>query len=305
MSSTEKTLIYELNQWELADKPQMADFNSDNEKIDTALNNISLQIGALTGLEIDGTVSGFYALPNPYELEENTIYMVQTDEMHEGQASVYKVINQDGDQVWDYVSSYESIVALADDAPLMNAIASAGTSDKVSRYDHVHPSDETKIDVSFLGIPNGVATLSTDGKLTPSQSSTAADIVLTGYNKPSSTSEILNTDTINIAIGKLEVAVSQSPQTTPGLDLIFTNTTVADNTWVADTTNSNAGFNFRAAVELSGVTASMTPAVVFNASDATDGNFAPVAESYNGGVYIYAREAAAVNIPTIHLMKGA
>jgi hypothetical protein len=50
----------------------------------------------------------------------------------------------------------------------------------------------------------------------------------------------------------------------------------------------------------------MIPEVVFGLSDATSGLFAPVAESYNGGVYLYATDApeSTVTIPVIICWKG-
>ena len=49
------------------------------------------------------------------------------------------------------------------------------------------------------------------------------------------------------------------------------------------------------------VTANYFPLVVFSPADAMSGNFAPVAVSYSGGVYIYAesKPAEAVTIPNI------
>lgn len=64
---------------------------------------------------------------------------------------------------------------------------------------------------------------------------------------------------------------------------------------------SYADYPYRAAVALTGVTADMIPEVVFGLAEATSGIFAPVAECYNGGVYLYANDVpeAAITIPTI------
>lgn len=81
--------------------------------------------------------------------------------------------------------------------------------------------------------------------------------------------------------------------------LTFTNTTVAAAAFEPDTTYTD--FPFRASVSLAGVTGAMVPEVVFGATDAASGIFAPVAESISGGVYLYAAEAPSANItiPTI------
>lgn len=85
--------------------------------------------------------------------------------------------------------------------------------------------------------------------------------------------------------------------------LTFTNTTVEAASFAADETYGD--FPYRAAVALTGAAEAMTPEVVFGAADAMSGTFAPVAESYAGGVYIYAAEipSAAVTIPTILLWR--
>lgn len=81
--------------------------------------------------------------------------------------------------------------------------------------------------------------------------------------------------------------------------LSFSNTIVAVASFVADSTYTD--FPYRASVPLTGVTSSMIPEVVFGVVDAMSGIFAPCAETYNGGVYIYASElpSAAITIPTI------
>ena len=81
--------------------------------------------------------------------------------------------------------------------------------------------------------------------------------------------------------------------------LSFSNTSVAVASFVADSTY--ADFPYRASVPLTGVTSSMIPEVVFGVVDAMSGIFAPCAETYNGGVYIYASEvpSADITIPTI------
>lgn len=90
-------------------------------------------------------------------------------------------------------------------------------------------------------------------------------------------------------------------------NLIFTNTSVLTTAFVANATYSSLGFDYRASITLTGVTSSMVPRVVFALQDVIENNFAPVVESYNGGVYIYARTVPATNktIPTIEITRGA
>ena len=81
--------------------------------------------------------------------------------------------------------------------------------------------------------------------------------------------------------------------------LSFTNKAVATSAWVSDTAYTD--FPYRAAVACDGVTAKHYAEVSFSPAEAMSGSFAPVAASYDGGVYIYASEipAAALTIPTI------
>lgn len=86
--------------------------------------------------------------------------------------------------------------------------------------------------------------------------------------------------------------------------LCFANTAVQASKWASDSTYGD--YPYRAAVALSGVTAAMIPEVVFGMAAMADNSFAPVAECYNGGVYIYAADApgAAITIPTIICWRG-
>ena len=87
--------------------------------------------------------------------------------------------------------------------------------------------------------------------------------------------------------------------------LIFTNTSVAASAWAE--TNTYESYPYRAAVALSGVLSTMVPEVAFSIASMEENGFAPVAESYNGGIYIYASSApeSAVTIPTIWLWREA
>lgn len=86
--------------------------------------------------------------------------------------------------------------------------------------------------------------------------------------------------------------------------LQFNSVYVAVSKFVYNTTYED--YPFRASVALEGVRSTMIPEVIFSMADAISGNFAPVAESYNGGVYLYAADKPEGNIviPTIICWKG-
>ena len=94
-------------------------------------------------------------------------------------------------------------------------------------------------------------------------------------------------------------AVTAAKLAADAVKLTFTNKSVAASAFVSNSTYSD--FPYRAAVTLTGVTAAMIPEVFFGLTDAMSGNFAPVAESYAGGIYIYAaaKPSATTTIPTI------
>lgn len=124
-----------------------------------------------------------------------------------------------------------------------------------------------------------------------------------------------------VSLGELEVTIDSTLSSTSenpvqnkvinaalddkgNADIITTtNTSVPVSAWTADTTYDD--FPFRAAIAITGCTADYKPDVTFSLADSTNGNFAPIAETYAGGVYIYAAETpeTAVTVPTITLLK--
>lgn len=85
---------------------------------------------------------------------------------------------------------------------------------------------------------------------------------------------------------------------------IFSGKTVAVSKWAAD--NTYEAFPYAATISCSGVTADYIPEVVFGATEAAGGNFAPVALSGAGTVKIYAAEIpeAAITVQTISCIKA-
>ena len=85
---------------------------------------------------------------------------------------------------------------------------------------------------------------------------------------------------------------------------IFSGVSVAASAWVSDSTY--AAYPYTASIACPGVTASHVPEVVFGATEAASGNFAPVALSGSGTVKIYAatKPTAAITVQSITCIKA-
>ena len=85
---------------------------------------------------------------------------------------------------------------------------------------------------------------------------------------------------------------------------IFSGASVAASAWVSDSTY--AAYPYAASIACPGVTASHVPEVVFGATEAASGNFAPVALSGSGTVKIYAatKPTAAITVQSITCIKA-
>ena len=79
---------------------------------------------------------------------------------------------------------------------------------------------------------------------------------------------------------------------------------IAASAWVSDSTY--AAYPYAASIACPGVTASHVPEVVFGATEAASGNFAPVALSGSGTVKIYAatKPTAAITVQSITCIKA-
>ena len=85
---------------------------------------------------------------------------------------------------------------------------------------------------------------------------------------------------------------------------IFSAVSVAASAWVSDSTY--AAYPYAASIACPGVTASHVPEIVFGATEAASGNFAPVALSGSGTVKIYAatKPTAAITVQSITCIKA-
>ena len=126
----------------------------------------------------------------------------------------------------------------------------------------------------------------------------------TAANKTVFTGEdgALKADTLPIAAGGTGAVTADAARENLGAQkkrLTFANTNVAASAWAADETY--ADYPYRAAIPLTGVTAASFAEVVLSPTDAVSGAYAPVCETYAGGIYLYANAvpSADMTIPAI------
>lgn len=174
-------------------------------------------------------------------------------------------------------------------------------------------STQRQISLSRIKIPAGTVSLTsamiTDERLDPSVCGIVTETVKidtsTIYERVNTVLKDVDeqTDAVLDAIQK-ELADIEAGAGVELRKLQFNNVTVPKSSFIEDSTYSD--YPYRAAIALDGVISSMIPEVILGLVDATDGNFAPVAQSYNGGVYLYAASPPeyAVTVPTIICWKG-
>lgn len=120
-----------------------------------------------------------------------------------------------------------------------------------------------------------------------------------GTGSPGSQTPLMNgTAAVGTAVAySREDHVHPTDTSRQAATLKFTNVSVSS--WSSNSTYSSAGFGYRASVPLTGVTADMFAEVVFSPTQALSGSYAPVCETYAGGVYIYSSTNTAITIPSI------
>ena len=97
----------------------------------------------------------------------------------------------------------------------------------------------------------------------------------------------INNDSIVGSTGNIETSIKLS------------NTAVSN--WASDTTY--ADYPYKATITAADVKSTMVAEVIYSVADATSGNYAPVCETYDGGVYIYSKVNTAITIPTVLVVK--
>lgn len=89
--------------------------------------------------------------------------------------------------------------------------------------------------------------------------------------------------------------------TTQNIETSIKLTGVAVDVWESDATY--ADYPYKAIIDWTGVDSSMVAEVIYSVADATSGNYAPICETFDGGVYIYSKVDTAITIPTVLVVK--
>lgn len=136
----------------------------------------------------------------------------------------------------------------------------------------------------------------------------------TGANGPNLVGTSTSTDITGLIKGNgtnIALAIANTDYATPSAvnakydtPIRESNQSVLTSAWTSDSTYT--AYPYRASVPITGALAIMTPDIVFALADAVLGTLAPIATTYDGGVYIYASAipSATINIATITLWKA-
>lgn len=180
--------------------------------------------------------------------------------------------------------------------PLMDGTAAVGTANAYAREDHRHPSDTSKVDVvAGKGLSENDFTDTLKDKL--DGIADGADVSPSAYT---STPLMDGTGSAgsspNYARGDHVHPTDTSRQ---AANTYLSN--VSASNWAADATYSDYGY--RCQIIVAGVTTDMLAEVIFSPAEALSGNYAPVCQTYNGGIYIYGKVNTSITIPTIVIMR--
>jgi hypothetical protein len=122
--------------------------------------------------------------------------------------------------------------------------------------------------------------------------------------------ETISGTNIDISNATLKISANEVLKYNPDADITvdynilkLTNISIASNKWTEDTTYIGYGYSYRASISVEGVTSEMVSEVTFGCNEALSGNYAPVCETYDGGIYIYSKVNTAINIPSVLVVK--
>lgn len=97
----------------------------------------------------------------------------------------------------------------------------------------------------------------------------------------------------------LQVLSNASQSSTSSNYKVFNDVVVKSSDFATDSTYSD--FKYKATVNLENIKSSDVINVIFSMIEATSGNYSPVCESFNGGVYFWSKINTQIIIPTIEV----
>lgn len=101
----------------------------------------------------------------------------------------------------------------------------------------------------------------------------------------------------SITVGKATADASGNTITSTYAKKPIIKTSVSVSSWASDSTYSD--FPYKGTITVSGCTANHIPSVTFDVAQATSGNYAPVALSAAGYVYIYSKVNTTITVPAV------
>ena len=180
--------------------------------------------------------------------------------------------------------------------PLMDGTAAVGTATAYAREDHVHPSDTSKVNVEA---GKGLSTNDFTDALKDKLDGIAAGADVSP--SPSDATPLMDGTAAAGSSAAFARGDHVHPKDTSKQDKNTYIQNVSANNWAADATYS--GFDYRCQIVIAGVTTDMYAEVIFSTADVLSGNYSPVCQTYNGGVYIYGKVNTTITIPTIVIMR--
>lgn len=181
--------------------------------------------------------------------------------------------------------------------PLMDGTATAGSASAYSREDHVHPHDDTKVDaVTGKGLSTNDFTDAEKTKLEGIAAGATANTAATA------TPQMDGTAAVGSSV-KYAREDHVHPTDTTKQDKNIYQQNVAASSWAQQATPTYTGYSYRCAIPITGVTSSMFAMVVFDPTQVASGNYAPVCDTYDGGVFVYSKVNTSITIPTIAVFR--
>lgn len=183
-------------------------------------------------------------------------------------------------------------------SPLMDGTAEVGTAIAYAREDHRHPSDTNKVDVvAGKGLSTNDYTTAEKEKLAGIAS--GADVSPSPAVDPP-----LMDGTAEVGTSVLYAREDHRHpvDTTRQAKNVYYNSSAPEcsvPSWTQQTNPTIAGFPYRADIYIAGITNSMYAIVAYAAQQVLSGNYAPVCETHENGIYLYSKVNENINLKSI------